>query len=205
MKTLGRNVTVFDVYDRAMKGPLVDAEEWDFEIIPQTAKALKEKYNIKMDKKKILPGPEDEELVNNLFQAGLEMLETCGVWCMDTGRVIKYTRDEILHALECVPDHFKYGIDKEEHIVVPRSYDSPIPPIIQGGPTGSPCSEEMFLPIHQAYAEEPIVDVIVNGVMEKVMDHPANPGSPWELMAVRSENLQVREAMRRAGRPGMGL
>ena len=203
MKTIGRNVTVFDVYDRAKHGPKMEEKKWDFEIIPKTARALKKKYNIKMDKHTIIP--EDPELVNNLFQAGLEMLETCGIFCIDTKRVIKYTRDEILHALDTAPDHFTYGIEKEAHYITPRSYDSKEAPIIQGGPTGSPCSEEMFLPIHQSYAQEPIVDTIVDGVLQTGNGHDPQPNTPYELMAVRSEALQVREAMMRAGRKGMGL
>jgi methylamine--corrinoid protein Co-methyltransferase len=119
--------------------------------------------------------------------------------------VIKYTRDEVLHAIKAAPDHFIYGEGKEAINVVPRSFTSAKAPIIQGGPTGSPCSEEMFLPIHQAYAQETIVDAIVDGVLQTVMGKDPVPGSPWEIMAVRSEALMVREAQIRAGRKGMGL
>lgn len=203
MNAVARNVTVYDVYDRAKSGPKMDEKKWDFEVIPQTAKALKKKYGIKMDKKTIIP--EDKDLIDKLFQAGLEMLEQCGIYCINTGRVIKYTRDEILHALHSAPDHFTYGEGAEAHLITPRSYDSRKPPIIQGGPTGSPCSEENFLAIHQAYAQEPIVDTIVDGVLQTINGHDPQPGTPWELMAVRSEALQIREAMMRAGRTGMGL
>jgi methylamine--corrinoid protein Co-methyltransferase len=203
VKTIAKPVTVFDVYQRAKTGSKVEEREWDFKIIPQTAKALAEKYDIKMDKKTIVP--EDRELIDKLWEAGLELLVTCGVYSMDTGRVIKYTRDEVLTAITAAPDHFIFGEGKEATYVVPRSYDSSRPPIIQGGPTGSPCSEEAFLSIHQAYAQEPIVDTIVDGVMQTVMGYDPTPGSPWELMAVHAEIDQVREAMTRAGRTGMGL
>lgn len=203
MNAIGKNVTVFDVYDRAKTGPKMEEKEWDFKLIPQTARKLKNKYEIKMDKKTIIP--EDKELINKLFNAGLEMLVECGIYCMDTGRVIKYTKDEVLHAIKSAPDHFTYGEGREAINVVPRSYDSPKAPVIQGGPTGSPCSEEMFLPIHQSYAQEPIINTIVDGVLQTVMGKDPVPGSPWEIMAVRSEALQVREAQVRAGRKGMGL
>jgi methylamine--corrinoid protein Co-methyltransferase len=203
MKALGKALTVFDVYDRAYSGPKMAEATWDYEVIPQTTAKLVEKYNIKMDKKTIVP--EDPELINNLFKAGVDLLEECGVYCISTGRIIKYSRDEILNAIECAPDHFQFGEDTEAHTVVPRSYDSPIPPIIQGGPTGAPCSEEMFLPIHQGYAMERIVDTIVDGVMQTINGHDPLPGSAWEIMAVRSEIWQVREGMIRAGRHGMGL
>ncbi len=202
-KTIGKPVDVYEVYERALKGPKVTEKDWDFKIIPQTAKKLQKKYDIKLDKHTIVP--EDEELINNLFNAGLDMLEECGVYCIDTGRVIKYTREEILNCVNSAPDHFTYGEGKEAIQVVPRSYDSPKPPVIQGGPTGSPCSEEMFLPIHQSYAQEPIVDAIVDGVMQTILGHDPRPGTPWEMMAVNAELLQVREAQKLAGRCGMGL
>lgn len=203
MKAIQKDVSVFDVYDRAKSGPKVEEQDWDYKIIPETAAALQKKYNIKMDKKTIIP--EDKELIDKLFNAGVDLLAECGVYCMDTGRVIKYTRDEILHALDTAPDSFVYGDGKEAITVTPRSSCSKKPPVIQGGPTGSPCSEEMFLKIHQAYAQEPIVDTIVDGVMQTINGKDPTPGSPWELMAVRAEALQVREAQMLAGRSGMGL
>lgn len=203
MEAIAKGVTVFDVYDRAKTGPKMEEKDWDFKMIPQTAKALKKKYGIKMDKNTIIP--EDKELIDNLFNAGVDMLVECGIYCIDTGRVIKYSRDEVLHAIKSAPDHFRYGEDKEAINVVPRPYNSTKAPVIQGGPTGSPCSEESFMSIHQSYAQEPIIDTIVDGVLQTIMGKDPVPGSPWEIMAVRSEALQVREAQMRAGRKGMGL
>lgn len=203
MKAIDKCLTVFDVYDRAKTGPRADEKEWDFKTIPQTAARIKAKYDIKMDKKTIIP--EDPELIDKLFNAGMDMLVECGVYCIDTGRVIKYTRDEVLHAIEAAPDHFQFGEGREAIQVVPRNGSSSKAPIIQGGPTGSPCSEDLFLPIHQSYAQEPIIDTIVDGVLQTVMGKDPLPDTPYEIMAVRSEALQVREAQMRAGRTGMGL
>ena len=203
MKAIGKPVSVFDVYDRAKTGPELAEGDWDFGVIPRTAKKLKEKYNIKMDPKVMIP--EDKTLIDNLFKAGLDMLVECGVYCIDTNRVIKYTRDEVLTAVKAAPRFFDFGIEQEAIHVVERPFNSKVPPVIQGGPTGSPCSEKYFLQIHQSYAQEPIVDTIVNGVLQTVLGKDPVPESPWEIMAVRSELLQVREAMSRAGRAGMGL
>ena len=67
-----RALTITDVYDRFVKGKKVKVEDWDYKVIPENLTALKEKYNIKIDPNTIIP--EDKELINNLFQAGLEML-----------------------------------------------------------------------------------------------------------------------------------
>lgn len=203
MKATGKPLSVYDVYDRAKTGQKLAEDEWDRKVIPQTAKKYKEKYDIKMDKTTIVP--EDPELVDKLYNAGVDMLVDCGVYCIDTGRVIKYTRDEVLQAIDKAPDHFTFGEGKEAHIVTPRAYTDTKAPIIQGGPTGSPCTEEMFLPIHQAYAQEPVVDTIVDGVLQTAMGKDPQPNTPYELLAVRTEAMQVREAQCRAGRSGMGL
>ncbi len=200
---IAKKLTVFDVYERAKSGPKVDENDWDFKIIPQTAAKLKEKYGIKMDKKTLIPT--DKKLIDNLFQAGLEMLVECGIYCIDTKRVIKYSREEVLEAIKTAPTRAIYGEGKQAVVLTNRSYRDKRPPIIQGGPTGAPCSEEHFLAIHQSYAQEPLVNTIVDGVLQTIKGYDPTPGSPWEIAAVKSEALLVRAAQDRAGRTGMGL
>lgn len=201
--TYKERVGVFEAYHRATTGPRVSESEWDNEIIPQNLSRLKEKYGIKMDKKTIIPT--DDTLINNLFKAGLEMLTTTGVYCIDTVRVIKYTEDEILTALKDVPKEFQLGEGNDAVIMCDRKHDSSLPPVIQGGPTGAPVSEEQFVNMHEAYAKEPLVDTIVNGVLQTIHGHDPVPNSPWEIAAVRSEVMMLRLAQIRAGRGGMGL
>ena len=99
---------------------------------------LKKKYGIKMDKKTIIPT--DKELINNLFQAGLDMLVECGIYCIDTKRVIKYSREEVLEAIKTAPTRAIYGEGKQAVVLTNRSHKDKRPPIIQGGPTGAPCT-----------------------------------------------------------------
>jgi len=198
-----RKVNIYDVYDRAKTGQRMTETEWDTRVIPQTAAALKEKYGIKMDKKVMIP--EDPKLIDALFNAGIDMLEECGVYCTDTGRIIKYTRDEILAGIAAAPKRVVIGEDTDAIVMTPRPYNSSTPPYIQGGPTGAPCSEENFIAIHQSYAQEGLVDAIVNGVYQKINGKDPTPNTPYEIAAVRAECIGIRAATMRAGRPGMGL
>ena len=75
-----RPLTVCDVYERFIKGKKVKEEEWDYTIIPQNATKMKEKYNLKFGTETI---PEDKETMNNLFLAGLEMLEIGRASCRE--------------------------------------------------------------------------------------------------------------------------
>lgn len=201
---LSKTIDIMEVYSRAKTGEKVEEKDWDFKIIPKTASMLKKKYGIKMNKKQIIPT--DAELCSNLFKAGLELLVTCGVYCIDTKRVIKYTEEEVLASLEAAPKFAQFGeVGKNGRLIACRKHNDKRAPIIQGGPTGAPCSEEHFLGIHQSYAQEPIVDTIVDGVMQTIHGKDPMPGTPWEIAAVKAEATAVREAQIRAGRVGMGL
>jgi len=59
--------------------------------------------------------------------------------------------------------------------------------------------------IHEAYAREPLVDCIVDGVLNTIYGHPLAKDTPRDIAAAKTEALALREAVRRAGRPGMGF
>lgn len=196
-------VGVFETYDRARTGPRMDEKEWDMKYTFKNAQRLKEKYKLEFDRSKIIPT--DEDLIDRLFQAGLEMLIEQGVYCIDTGRVIKYTEEEVLLAVAHAPKELTLGEGRDARQLKGRRFDSPTPPLCQGGPTGAPVSENIFIAMHEAYAREPLVDSIVDGVLATINGRDAKPGSPWEIAAVKSEVSMIRMAMTRAGRPGMAL
>jgi methylamine--corrinoid protein Co-methyltransferase len=57
----------------------------------------------------------------------------------------------------------------------------------------------------EAYAREPLVDTIVDGVVNTILGKDPIPGTPYEYAASRAEAVEVRQAMARAGRPGMAF
>jgi methylamine---corrinoid protein Co-methyltransferase len=196
-------VGVFESYDRARSGPRLDEKEWDRKIIFENANKLKKKYKLKFDRSKIIPT--DNDMIDRLYQAGLEMLVKMGIFCMDTGRVIKYTEDEVLMAAANAPCQVTLGEGHDARQLAGRSFNDSHPPLCQGGPTGAPVSENIFISMHEAFAQEPLVDTIVNGVLATINGREPKPGSPWEIAAVKSEVSMIRMAMTRAGRPGMAM
>lgn len=196
-------VGVFESYDRARSGPRLDEKEWDRKIIFKNASKLKKKYKLKFDRSKIIPT--DNDMIDRLYQAGLEMLVDMGIFCMDTGRVIKYTENEVLMAAATAPCQVTLGEGHDARQLAGRRFNDSHPPLCQGGPTGAPVSENIFIPMHEAFAQEPLVDTIVNGVLATINGREPKPGSPWEIAAVKSEVSMIRMAMTRAGRPGMAM
>jgi methylamine--corrinoid protein Co-methyltransferase len=200
---LKEKVGVFESYDRARSGPRVDEKDWDRKITFQTAHKLKEKYKLKFDRSVIIPT--DTDMIDRLYQAGLEMLVEMGIYCMDTGRVIKYTEEEVLMAADNAPCQVTLGEGHDARQLTTRSFDDSRPPLCQGGPTGAPVSENVFIATHEAFAQEPLVDTIVNGVLSTINGRDPKPGSPWEIAAVKAEVSMIRMAQTRAGRPGMAM
>ena len=198
-----RPLTIPDVYERFVKGKRVPGEEWDYKIIPENLTKLKEKYNIKIENDSIIPT--DKELINNLFEAGLEMLTTVGFYNQDLGKVMHITEEEVWEGIKKTPTKLIMGDGRDCARFYPRHGNSPVKPVIQGGPTGSPLSEDMFMKIMQSYAQEGIVDTIVNGVMTTIEGKPAKSKTPYEIRATMAELRAVKEARVRASRPGMGV
>ena len=196
-------VGVLETWERLRTGPRADEKEWDEKLTGSTATKLKEKYKLQFDRSKIIPT--DDDLCDRLFEAGKEMLLTMGIYGMNTHRVCKYTEDELLTAIAVAPSELTLGEGRDSRQLKERKFDDPRPPLNQGGPTGSPVTEEIFISTMEAYAREPMVDSIVDGVVNTILGKNPIPGTPYEYAASRAEAVQVREAMARAGRPGMAF
>jgi methylamine--corrinoid protein Co-methyltransferase len=200
-----RRVTLIDVENRAKTGPKIDEKEWDFKIIPQKTRELVKEYGIKIDRKTFIP---DGDMADRIYEAGFRLLTELGIYCMTTGRVIKVTEDEIRDGLKHAPRELVLGTGRDAVRMVQRkaggsNYE--VKPIIQGGPTGAPCSEKWFVQMHTSYAQEAVVDTIVNGVLSTFQGWEVVPGSVVELKAVKVEQQLVRLACSNAGRPGMAV
>jgi len=197
-----RALTICDVYDLFMKGPKLSEDEWDYNIIPTNATKLKEKYKLNFGKNIV---PEDKATMNNLFAAGVEMLVTTGFYNSDVKRVLKITESQVKEGIKKTPKKIILGEGRDAERFYPRSGNAPVKPIIQGGPTGAPVSEDIFVQVMQSYAQEAVVDTLVNGVMATIEGNPAITNTPYEIRAMMAEVRAVNEAKIRAGRPNMAI
>jgi len=197
-----RYLDIFETYDRFIEGEYVSEDKWDREIIPHNASMMKERYDLDFGKKII---PEDQDMVDRLFVAGVDMLLTTGFYNIDTGTVLKITEDEIYEGLKMAPKKITLGEGKDSVECVSRRGNSPYKPIIEGGPTGAPISEDIYTSLIEAYAQEPVVDSIVSGVLNTEKGHPSVKNTPWEVRATMAELSYVHNALYQAGRPGLAV
>lgn len=197
-----KSMDIYEFYDRAKVGEKCTQDEWDLMRIPMNAMELKQKYKLDFKGEFV---PTDEDMMERLFKAGFEMLLNTGIFVTDTGRVVKFTEDEIWESINNPQREFTLGTGRDSVIVRKRKVGDKAKPIIQGGPTGSPISEEMFIPVHMSYAQEKEVDTIVNGVMTSIRGKPPVPKTPYEVLAAKAETRLIKQAAALCGRPGIAV
>ena len=197
---MGQRIGALEVFERFNKGKKVSEAHWDYDVIPKTLATLKDKYRIRFGKKVI---PDDRDLSERLFKAGVEMLSTVGFFCPDIGKTLTITEDEIYDCLDNLPRKITMGSGKDAVSVEPRFGSARRRPILVGGPTASSVSENVYMTMMQSYAQENIVNVLFNGVLDTFAGHEYKPNTPNEIYAVMKEMKMVDAARTLSGRSGM--
>ena len=197
-----RYVDVFEMYNRCVVGDRISEEDWDYNIIPHNAALMKQRYDISFGNRII---PNDQDMVDRLFVAGVDMLLTSGIYNKATGTRMLITEDELYEGLKMAPRKLQLGSGKDSIVCSQRRGNSINKPIIEGGPTGAPLTEDLYIPIIESYAQEPAVDTIVSGVLRTVKGSAAEKNTPWEIRGALAELSYTREALYNAGRPGMAI
>ena len=89
-------ITIWDVLGRSESGPFIKEEEFDWQV-GLTARKMVQKYGIRYDPEQVVPS--DDDLADRVYQASLDLFLELGTYCRDTGRLVKFTRDEVEWAL----------------------------------------------------------------------------------------------------------
>jgi len=192
-----------DILDRAKTGLIVSKTDWDIDHIVLPVRRLVKKYRLAWDKNQVIP--EDEDLIDRLFQAGMELAVASGIYCIATGRVIKFGQEEILEGIDRLPKTLQMGEGKDARVLYARKVMDERLPMVWAGNPGAPTPEELFLPCVMSWMQEPLVDLATCGSLTSVQGREVETGKPMEIFAARWELSQLREALHRVGRPGMGL
>ena len=192
------------VVGRALTGPLCSERDFDLEIFVPNLRGVLAKYDIKYDPQN--PVPADDELADRVWAAAMEFLCKTGVYCLDTERRILFTREEIENAFETGPRGVVFGEDKDAKAMPRRFPEDGTPPWCSVGAAGSPVSNEWYLlNLVKAYAENPMGDSITTPSLTQVDGQQVVAGSPLGVEGAIRTVILVREALRRAGRPGMPI
>jgi methylamine--corrinoid protein Co-methyltransferase len=192
-----------DVYERCIKGPIMNEGDFDLKrFIPTLRKVVRE-YGIRYAGEN--PVPSDNRAADNLFDAAVDLLSRVGVYCQDTNRVIEFTQEEILEAVREAPGRCLAGEGKDAGIFGLRQPDEATVPWHHVGSGIVASSEEAMGNLIEGYGSIAEVDSVATSTLDNIRGIPVAAGTPAELYAaIRSVRIG-REALRRAGRPGLPI
>jgi methylamine--corrinoid protein Co-methyltransferase len=194
-------ISFWAVIDRALNGPICTERDFDLAIFVPNLRKVLEKYKIKFDPAN--PIPADDDLADRVWQAAMEFLEATGMYCMDTERRIIFSREEIEGALATGPSGCIFGDGKDARVMPRRYPEDKRPPWCSGSGAGPVSKEEYLINIVKTYAEDTLSDGITAPCITNVDGRTIEANSPLGIEGAIRTVLLTREALRRAGRPGM--
>jgi methylamine--corrinoid protein Co-methyltransferase len=100
---------LMDVLERAHKGPICKQFDWDTQVIPGTIATKLKEFGLENTCDPDNPINQDLDLADRYFQAAMEVATEVGMLCVDTQRVIKFTKEELEAGLEAAPSEFTLG------------------------------------------------------------------------------------------------
>jgi methylamine--corrinoid protein Co-methyltransferase len=199
--TMDQITRFLDIIDRSTSGPIIEEEQFNMTHVAKNIQRVIKKYNIKVDAAQMINL--DDDLADRVWGAALDFLDTCGVYCMDTNRVISFTRQEMEKILQDAPFQVLLGEGDDSCFEKSRKVEDPNPPLITGGPIGMALPENLFTPIMESYVKEPLVDTICPGSLATVHGREIRTRSPLEVLAGWEEADLLLDVLRKTGRPGM--
>lgn len=191
-----------ELNERSHTGPSVSKEDWDLDYVVLKTAEIVEKYGFTREKDTITP--HDDDLMRRYYAAGRELMLETGVYNMSTGRIIKFTEEEIDRAAAYQRQTLVMGSGKDAFTLFARKPEDTRRPGVFAGNPGCPTPERIFKACVRSWAQEPSVDMITCGSLVDVDGYAVRNSDPTEVMAVRRELFYLNQAAADAGRPGLG-
>jgi methylamine--corrinoid protein Co-methyltransferase len=197
-------IPIMEFQNRSLKGPVMKADEFDL-AFSMKVREIVAKYNIEYNPEELIC---DDATADAVFQAGVELLADIGLLNLDTNRVIKYTRQEIESLAResyANPSKAEFGEGDDKMIISFRTGEDTRPPTNYAGPPAV-TTEEEFIPFVQSFAqEESVAGTGICPGLDKLGNIEPKSGTLSEIHVGMWEQEQLKEVLRRVGRPNMNL
>ena len=194
-------ISLLEVADRAYTGPKVNEKAWNLMLF-RKIRELIERFKLGYS------GPDryfdvDDEEVDRFFDAGVALLSELGVYCFTTNRVIHLNMDEVLTAARSASEELVVGDGLDRRVIRKRRLeDTKLVNFHIGG--HCPWPQEKASTIMAAFASVRRNDYI-EGFNLTSIDGYELRGDAIAAYASRRTIEIMREAVGRAGRPGMAI
>lgn len=196
-------IDLTEIFDRADQGPLVSETDYYLgRLVPKLAGVIA-RYRIRWDKETIVNS--DDDLVDRVFQAAVDLIAETGPYCPDTNRVMEFSRDEVLRAVEQTPKAVVFGEGRERKTMYGRGIEEGGRPWIHVGGAIYMTSEEICLDTVEGMASITLADSLSVPSLLHLRGRDVRVRSPQELLAAVKTVILAREGIRRSGRPGLPI
>jgi methylamine---corrinoid protein Co-methyltransferase len=194
-------INLLDVAERTQKGPKMDVNDWNMGLFRKTTALVKE-YQIAYPGDGTLLNT-DPSLPQRAFAAAVDLISTYGQYCLTTGRVVQYSRDEVLEACREAPAEIIVGEGRDtrriwQHQPAGKERLNQVPG------HHAPFTEDLIPLVVPSFARIPSADYL-EGINFTNVDGREIFGMPMEAYAARREAAWLRDGIRKAGRPGMAI
>lgn len=194
-------ITLLEIAERTQTGEKVEEKQWDMTFYRTIADLVK-KYEIKF------PGGDrfinmDDDLARRAFEAGVELLEKIGIYCITTRRRVALSRDEILMAIAEAPSEILMGEGRDRRVWKQRKVEGNEKLNVCPG-HHTPYTEDLAGLVVSNFAQIPRTDFLEGFNFSRV-DGREIMGAPMEVYASRRQMGWMREGVRKAGRPGLAI
>ncbi|MCW3975303.1 MAG: monomethylamine:corrinoid methyltransferase [Candidatus Bathyarchaeota archaeon] len=196
-------LTFWEAIERTKTGPHMDETEFNLNLW-KIVDALSKEYDFKYDPDMIFPN--DNQLADETWEAGLRAAIELGIHCKDTKRIAKFSEEEIKEFLKTsTGKDTGLGEGGDAVKMLHRSTGDDIEPIVCAGiQTAIWSDEQIAYKIYKLCAKEPSTDGIWGGIVEKLADKfQVKINEPSEVYQYRKEVEILRKAIKDAGRPGI--
>ncbi len=195
---------LLEVFERADTGPLMkDMDYYMKRLVPKLQEVISRRQ-VKWDRSTIVNT--DDDLIDRVFDASVDLIAEAGAYCPDTNRVMEFSRDEVLRAVEQAPKTACFGEGREAKTMAGRKLDDVdnVPWVHVGGGIYT-TDEKIYLEIVEGLASIDIVDSVSVPSLLHLRGKDARVRSPQELLAAIKTVILAREAIRRSGRAGLPI
>lgn len=194
-------LSLLDIAERAQNGPKMDEDTWNMNLFKKM-EDLRNRYEIEYSGAGSFFN-RNEDLVERVFEAGIDFLTQMGMYCVTTRRVIEVSAAEIHAALAEVPEEIVVGEGRDARTI--RQFQHGRGQRLNHIPgLHAPWSEELAPLIVKNYAQIATADLLEGFSFRHVDGRPIH-GIVSEAYASKREAAWMREGIRKAGRPGMAI
>jgi len=195
-------VNFIDVIDRAATGPMMTQKDFDVKVFIPSLRNVLKKYDLKRKSEEVVNT--DDSYADRVFEAAVEFYSEVGTYITDTERIIKFSKAEVLEAVDDAPKEAYFGEGTDRCVMKGRLPDSDELPYCHVG-SGTNTSEEFALRLVESYARISKAKTISIPIINTLGHIRTAAGAPTEVFAGIRAMQYGREGCRRAGRPGLGI